>query len=177
MDGHHRLLTPEPTIAGWGSRVPADGTVLDVAAGSGRHALWFAERGHSVVAIDRDTEALQQRAHHKLRIVQADLENAPWPLPGERFDAVVVVNYLWRELLPTLFAAVAVDGHLLYETFAIGNEQFGRPRNPDFLLREDELRTATPPEFDVLEFAQEVVGSPPTAVRQRLLAQRRREPD
>lgn len=177
MDGHHRLPTPEATIVAWAAHVPRGATVLDVAAGSGRHGLWFAGRDHTVVAIDRDTEALQQRAPAKCRIVQADLENAAWPLPGERFDAVIVVNYLWRALLPTLFASVTVGGHLMYETFANGNEKYGRPRNPDFLLRNGELREATPKEFDVLEFGQDVVGSPPTAVRQRLLARRLREPD
>lgn len=177
MDGHHRQSTPEPTIVGWAQHLRANATVLDVAAGGGRHALWLAARGHRVTAIDRDTTALRQAtlaepASANVCIVQADLENAPWPLPEELFDAVVVVNYLWRDLLPTLFASVAPGGHLLYETFAVGNERYGRPRNPDFLLRANELQDVTPPEFDVLEFAQGEVGDPPCAVRQRLLAQR-----
>lgn len=172
MDGHHRQLTPTPTIAGWAAHLPANATVLDVAAGGGRHALWLAERGHPVVAVDRDTTALQERSHPGIRIVQADLEAGPWPLPGERFDIVIVVNYLWRPLLPTVFASVAPGGSVMYETFASGNERFGRPRNPDFLLRPDELRAATPPDFEVLEYWHGEVGEPPTAVRQRLLARR-----
>ena len=174
MSPHHRTTAPEPTIAAWAKHLPAAGSVLDVAAGSGRHALWFAEQGHHVTAVDRDTEALRARPHDRVRVVTADLENAPWPLPGEQFDAVLVVNYLWRTLLPTLIASVAGSGHLLYETFAIGNEQFGRPRNPDFLLQPDELRLALPDTFEVIEFGHGVVGDPPTAVRQRLLARRRR---
>ena len=106
------------------------------------------------------TEALQALRHPNVRILTADLENAPWPLPGERFDVVVVVNYLWRPLLPTLIAAVAVGGCLLYETFASGNEQFGRPRNPDFLLQEDELRLAMPAELTIVEAWQGTVGRP-----------------
>ena len=172
MDGHHRLSAPEATITTWTKRLPADCSVLDVAAGGGRHALWFAERGHQVTAIDRDTEALSIRAPHDLRIITADLENAPWPLPGEQFDAVVVVNYLWRSLLPTLFESVAMHGFLLYETFGIGNERFGRPRNPDFLLQPNELRLAMPDTFEVIAFAHGEVGTPPTAVRQHLFAQR-----
>lgn len=177
MDGHHRLSTPEQTIVEWAQHLPANATVLDVAAGGGRHALWLAKRGHRVTAIDRDTASLREATQEAqlsadVRIVQADLESAPWPLRGERFDAVVVVNYLWRDLMPTLFASVATGGHLLYETFAVGNERLGRPRNPDFLLRAGELRDATPDGFDVLEFAHGEVGDPPSAVRQRLLAQR-----
>ena len=86
----------------------------------------------------------------------------------------MVVNYLWRPLLPTLIAAVAVGGCLLYETFASGNEQFGRPRNPDFLLQEDELRLAMPAELTIVEAWQGTVGEPPRAVRQRLFARRTR---
>lgn len=172
MDGHHRLSAPEATIVAWTSHLPASGSVLDVAAGGGRHAYWLAERGYQVTAIDRDTETLRNRPHDNLRVVTADLENAPWPLEGESFDVVIVVNYLWRELLPTLVRSVAVGGHLFYETFALGNERYGRPRNPDFLLRPDELRLAMPDTFDVLEFSQGDCGAPPTAVRQRLLARR-----
>ncbi len=163
MDGHHRQSTPEPTIVGWAQHLRANATVLDIAAGAGRHALWLAALRQATLA---------EPASANVCIVQADLENAPWPLPEELFDAVVVVNYLWRDLLPTLFASVAPGGHLLYETFAVGNERYGRPRNPDFLLRANELQDVTPPEFDVLEFAQGEVGDPPCAVRQRLLAQR-----
>ena len=174
MDGHHRLTAPEATIVAWSKQLPTTGSVLDVAAGSDRHALWFAERGYQVTAIDRDTEALRKRSQPNLRVVTADLENAPWPLQGELFDVVVVVNYLWRDLLPALVRSVAVDGYLLYETFALGNERYGRPRNPDFLLKPDELRLAMPDTFDVVEFSQSEVGTPVTAVRQRLLARRLR---
>jgi len=174
MNGHHRLTAPEATIVAWANHLPATGCVLDVAAGGGRHALWFAERGYAVTAIDSNTEALRRRPHDNLRVVTADLENAPWPLEDELFDAVVVVNYLWRELLPTLVRSVAVGGHLLYETFALGNERYGRPRNPDFLLQPDELRLAMPDTFNVISFSQGEVGAPPTAVRQRLLAHRAR---
>jgi SAM-dependent methyltransferase len=174
MNAHHGLAPPEPTIVAWSKHLPAGGTVLDVAAGGGRHALWFANRGHLVTAVDRDTEALRERAGPNFRVITADVEKHEWPLPQQRFDAVVVVNYLWRPLLPTLIQAVAVHGYLLYETFAIGNEQFGRPRNPDFLLQPDELRLAMPDSMDVIDHWQGEVGDPPTAVRQRLLARRKR---
>jgi SAM-dependent methyltransferase len=121
--------------------VPPAATVLDVACGGGRHVRWFRARGCSVTGIDRDASAVEP-LHAIAEIVVADIENGPWPLPGRRFDAVIVTNYLWRPLLPTLVDSVADGGVLLYETFARGNEAFGRPSNPDFLLRPGELLDA-----------------------------------
>lgn len=117
--------------------VPAGGGVLDVACGGGRHCRLFLERGHAVTGIDRDLAATRAEG---AELIAADLENgAPWPLPGQRFDAVVVTNYLWRPLFPALRQSLGKGGVLVYETFALGNEAFGRPRNPDFLLRRGEL--------------------------------------
>jgi SAM-dependent methyltransferase len=172
MNPHHAEDTPLPTLVRWCALVPPGGTVLDVAAGGGRHARLFADRGHPVLAVDRDVTALRARPHPRIDVLAADLEGDPWPLAGRTFAAVVVANYLWRPLLPTLVASVAPGGVLLYETFAVGNERFGRPRNPDFLLRPDELRDAVRGELTVLEFAQGEVGNPPTSVRQRLAARR-----
>lgn len=174
MSIHHHLPNPEPTVVEWAKQLPKSCSILDLAAGGGRHTLWLANQGHQVTAVDQNTEVLQSRATKDVRIITADLENAPWPLSGEQFDAVVVVNYLWRPLLQTILGSVRVGGHLIYETFGVGNERFGRPRNPDFLLRPDELRLAASPDFYVIEFAHEEVGEPPTAVRQRLFATRRR---
>ncbi len=172
MDPHHAASEPEPTVVAWSVHVRAAATVLDVAAGGGRHARWFADRGHRVTAVDRDTAALARLAHPCITVVEADLEAGPWPLRGARFDAVVVVNYLWRPLLPTLVASVAPGGVLLYETFAAGHERFGRPRNPDFLLRPGELEEAVADGFEVLARHHGEVGEPPRAVRQGLLARR-----
>ena len=124
---HAALLAP-------GSRV------LDLAAGTGRHARFLASRGHRVVAIDRDADALATLAgvaNVETRV--HDLESGRWPLAGERFDAIVVANYLHRPTFPALVAALSDAGVLLYETFAAGNEAFGRPTNPDFLLAAGEL--------------------------------------
>lgn len=166
--------TPSFHLARWAATVAIDGTVLDVAAGSGRHAALFLARGCQVTAVDRDTAALRTLAtgQPRLDVVEADLEGAPWPFAGRTFAAVVVCNYLWRPLLPSLVASVAPGGALLYETFAVGHERFGRPRNPDFLLQPGELLDAVRGQLEVREYAHGEEGHPPHAVRQRLHAVR-----
>ena len=125
----------------WSHLVAPQASVLDVACGSGRHVRWFARRGCRVTGVDRDASALRALAGGA-ELVVADIESAAWPFKGRRFDAVIVTNYLWRELLPTLVASVADGGVLIYETFASGNETVGKPSNPAFLLRPGELLEA-----------------------------------
>ena len=147
-------------------------SVLDVACGRGRHLRWFAARGHPVIGIDRDEAALAAVGNVG-QLLQADLEAHPWPFPGRRFGAVVVTNYLWRPLLPTLFASVAADGVLLYETFADGNAALGRPRNPDFLLQNGELlQHCRAPHWQVVAYEHGALADPPRIV-QRIAALRR----
>ena len=144
------------------------GPVLDVACGAGRHARLFAAMGLEVVAVDRE----QQVFPENIRFVQADLEGGkPWPFAGQRFAAVVVTNYLHRPLFPHLAAALDEGGVLIYETFMIGNERFGRPSNPEFLLRPGELLEAFRG-LTVAGFEQGRVERPKEAVIQRLCALR-----
>lgn len=116
--------------------------MLDVACGGGRHLQWFAGRGHAVVGVDQDIAAARALVP-AAELIQADLENGPWPLTTpqgpRRFGAVVVTNYLWRPLWPMLLDSLAPGGLLLYETFAAGNETVGRPARADFLLQPGEL--------------------------------------
>ena len=139
---HHGGDTASQWVQRWSHLVPKAGTVLDVACGAGRHLAWFSDRGHAVTGIDLNTSAAALRAP-LATLVTADIENAPWPLLHQgalrTFDSVVVTNYLWRPLLPTLLESVAPGGLLLYETFMVGNETVGRPRSPDFLLQPGEL--------------------------------------
>jgi SAM-dependent methyltransferase len=134
----HGTEAPSAWVQRWSHLVPASGSVLDVACGHGRHMRWFAQRGHAVTGVDHSAEAIAAVAGLG-RAIEADMENGPWPLDGETFDAVVVTNYLWRPLLPRVVASVAPGGVLIYETFAVGNESVGKPSRPDFLLREGEL--------------------------------------
>jgi len=149
--------------------VAPGGPVLDLAAGGGRHTRLFLERGHAVTAIDRDTSRVAARA----TIVTADLEADPWPLGEARFAGIVVTNYLYRPLFPAILAALAPDGVLIYETFASGNARFGRPSNPDFLLRHGELlAVAAAGGLHVLAYEDLEVSEPKPACVQRLCATR-----
>lgn len=134
----HGTGEPSPWVVRWSHLVREGGTVLDVGCGHGRHLRWFAGRGHQVTGVDRDPAAIAA-VQGLGRAVEADIENGPWPFPGETFDAVVVTNYLWRPLGPALLAALAPGGVLVYETFAAGNETVGKPSRPDFLLGNGEL--------------------------------------
>jgi SAM-dependent methyltransferase len=137
----HGTEAPSAWVQRWSHLVPRGGSVLDVACGHGRHLRWFVQRGHGVTGVDRSPEAIEAVATLG-RAVLADIENGPWPFDGERFDAVVVTNYLWRPLLPVIVASVAEGGTLIYETFAAGNESVGKPSRPDFLLQPGELLQA-----------------------------------
>ena len=115
--------------------------MLDVACGGGRHARLFLALGHPVTALDRDLSGVADLAAAER--VRADLEDgSPWPLGERRFAAVVVTNYLHRPLFPALIRALEPGGLLLYETFALGQERYGGPKNPAFLLRPGELLAA-----------------------------------
>jgi SAM-dependent methyltransferase len=143
--------------------------VLDLACGNGRHALLFARRGCLVDAVDRDRAcgaALAGEA--RVRFLAADLEGGPWPYGERRFDAIVVTNYLHRPLFPRLVASLADGGMLIFETFAIGNERYGKPSNPDFLLRPRELLDALGAHLHVLAYEDGVVNAPRPARIQRL---------
>ncbi len=125
----------------WGGVIAPGASVLDLAAGSGRNTTWLAARGCRVTAVDRDGEAMRGLSD-RAEVVVADLESGPWPLAGRRFDAIVVTNYLWRALFARLVVALADNGMLVYETFAVGQETVGRPSRPDFLLGRGELLDA-----------------------------------
>ena len=162
---------PSPWIVTWAGLVPAGATVLDLAAGSGRHTRFFADRGNRVTAIDRDVSRLA--AADNVEVIAADLEDgSPWPLSGRKFGAVVVTNYLHRPLFPILFDALEPGGVLLYETFMVGNERFGKPSRPEFLLKDGELLELVRDRFSVIAYEARMISEPKMAMVQRIAARR-----
>ena len=163
------MIEASPWLVRWAHLIAPGSSVLDVAAGSGRHARWLAERGQRVTAVDRDAAAMAPLAD-RVEVVVADLESGAWPLAGRSFDAVVVTNYLWRPLFGALATALAPGGVLLYETFAAGNESVGRPARRDYLLGRGELLAAFPG-LRIVAFEDGFLTSPERFV-QRLVAVR-----
>jgi SAM-dependent methyltransferase len=165
----HTGLPLSAWVQRWSHLVASGASVLDVACGSGRHVRWFAQQGCRVTGVDRDAQALQA-LRTMAEVLVADIESGPWPLTGRRFDAVVVTNYLWRELLPTIVDSVAEGGVLICETFAKGNETVGKPSNPKFLLGPGELLTAAR-ELRIVAFEDGFIAGPDRFV-QRIVAAR-----
>ena len=174
VSGHGRTGPSSPWVLRFAGRVPPGG-VADIACGGGRHGRLFLERGHPVTFVDIDVSGVTDLTGTPgVEIVEADLERGgAWPLEGRRFAGVIVVNYLHRPLLPAIIAAVAAGGALIYETFAVGNEAYGRPRNPDFLLRRGELLEAVRGTLEVVAYEHGRVERPRPAVIQRIAALRR----
>lgn len=171
----HFVAAPSPWVVRFLAGVRPGGAVLDVACGGGRHMRAALDAGHPVTGIDRDLSALSVCAGNpRVRLIEADLEaGRPFPAAGERFAGVVVTNYLWRPILPDIVAAVADDGVLIYETFALGNQ--GRPSRPEFLLKPGELVEAVAGRLTVMAF-EHVRRGEPYRVVQRIAAVGGRHP-
>jgi SAM-dependent methyltransferase len=162
---------PSPWLIRHAALIRANGSVLDLACGSGRNTRWLAEQGWRVEAVDRDEAAIAGlQGIPGVHAWVTDLEQDLWPFDDQRFDAIVVCRYLHRPLLPKLAEALAESGVLIYETFMHGQEKFGRPQNPDFLLRSDELYETYGKRLTVLAFEQGVTETPKPAMMQRLCA-------
>lgn len=138
---NHAGLAPSAWVTRFAPLIAAGGAVLDVACGSGRHLRWLAAQGWQVTGVDRD-EAAVAPLRGLAEVVLADIEAGPWPLPGRRFDGLIITNYLWRTLWPELLHALADGGVLIVETFANGQQHIGKPSRPEFLLNSGELLLA-----------------------------------
>ncbi|MDX1738995.1 MAG: class I SAM-dependent methyltransferase [Alphaproteobacteria bacterium] len=149
--------------------------VVDYACGSGRHGRLALARGARVTFVDHDISKLGDlQKNDGVEIIECDLEQPDeWPLEAREFDIAIVTNYLFRPRLKEVFSLLPKGGHILYQTFALGNEKFGRPSNPEFLLKPFELKDVLPDDFELLDFAQGEVTEPKAAVIQRLHAIRR----
>lgn len=174
MTPHLDLALPSSWVQRFAHLVKPQGSLLDVASGAGRHSKLFADVGCKVTAVDVSSEALAILHQHAPQVlaIQADLENAAWPLLSsdqlQLFDAIVVTNYLHRPLMPTLLASLAEGGVLIYETFAAGNETVGKPSRPDFLLKRGEL-LALCQYLHIIAFEDGFLASPDRFV-QRIVA-------
>jgi len=173
MSSHpHEIDLPSLWVRRWAALIRPGGRVLDVACGHGRHVRYLSSLGFAVVGVDRDEAALAALTGMSgVEIRVADIEAGTWPFAPGGFDGVVVTNYLHRPLFPDLVSALRPGGVLIYETFALGNERYGRPSNPAFLLRPDELLHNLEP-LAVVAFEQGVVSAPKQAVIQRVCAVR-----
>ncbi|MGE5094521.1 MAG: class I SAM-dependent methyltransferase [Betaproteobacteria bacterium] len=165
----HLDATPSAWVRRWAAWIRPGGAVLDVACGTGRHARFLAQLGFEVDAVDRDA-ALFASPPPNVSLRQADIEDGPWPYGGRRFDGIVVTNYLHRPLLPVLVDGLERGGLLVYETFAVGNERFGKPSNPAFLLQPGELLEAVRGKLRVIAYEDLVVEDPRPAAIQRICA-------
>lgn len=165
-----------PWVARFAPLIPAGGEVLDLACGAGRHARYLAELGYRVEAVDKD-EALLATLAGVANVIarRADLEGGAWPYFGRHFDGIVVTNFLWRPLMPSLMACLAEGGVLIYETFMSGNERFGSPSSPEHLLRSGELLDMMHKRFTVVAFEQGEVEQPRPSVIQRICVCRKQE--
>ena len=165
------VATPSPWVMQHTACIPKAGRVLDLACGSGRHAIWLAAQGFQVDAIDRDMQAAaHMQGMQNIQVTIADIETGTWPESQEKYDGIVVSRYLFRPLLEKLATMLKPDGVLIYETFMTGNERYGRPRNPDFLLQPDELKTVYAPLLKIHAFWQGEVAAEVPAVMQRICA-------
>jgi SAM-dependent methyltransferase len=163
---------PSAWVARWAPVIPP-GETLDLACGGGRHARLLASLGHSVLAVDRDAQALTLAAGTGITTLHHDLEaeGSVWPFAPGRFTGIVVTNYLHRPLFAQLAGALAPHGILVYETFALGNERYGKPSNPAFLLAPGELLdVAARHGLTVLAYEDGSVDAPRPARVQRLCA-------
>lgn len=175
----HSSPDASPWVIRFASLIPK-GRTLDLACGSGRHSRLLVALGHSVLAVDRDAVALESLFDARIETRQFDLEQAgadqasDWPLVPSCFSGVVVTNYLYRPLMDALLASVVPGGVLIYETFAQGNGQFGKPSNPDFLLGPGELleMVLRAQGWRVIAFEDGYISAPKPAMIQRICARR-----
>ncbi|KPF69023.1 hypothetical protein IP84_07540 [beta proteobacterium AAP99] len=174
----HGTQAPSRWVQRWLHLIPPGSRVVDLACGAGRHSLLAAAAGYRVLAVDRDSEALarlRQAAEiagtaQALSLVQADLEGPHWPLQPGCTDALIVTHYLWRERFADWLALLAPGGVFIMETFARGNEAYGKPSNPAFLLEPGELLARLGSGWTVVAFEQGLDTDPQSRVLQRIVA-------
>ena len=163
--------SPSPWVMGHAPRIRPGGHVLDLACGKGRNSFALAAQSFHVLALDRDPAALSTlHGRQNITTLQADIEQEAWPLEGQRFDAIIICRYLHRPLFPRILSSLSPGGVLIYETFMVGQETLGRPRNPDYLLQPDELLALCSEDLQVVAFEQGRFEAPDPVYLQRICA-------
>lgn len=171
MSMHGAIADASPWVKRFALIIPKEGVVLDLACGAGRHSALLASEGHTVLAVDRDISALGSLKDALIQTQELDLEGAAWPLLGRQFSGIVVTNYLYRPFLDELPKMLCEGGVLIYETFADGNDQFGKPSNPNFLLKPGELLAlAERSGLKVIAYEDIYLDQPKPAMVQRICA-------
>jgi SAM-dependent methyltransferase len=164
-------MSPSAWVTRWAGLIPTRGRVLDLACGSGRHAVYLSGLGHEVDALDIDLSASASvRASPGVSWREVDLERGDIPFDVAAYDAIVVVNYLHRPLLPRLFSLSKPGAVMIYETFANGQQAFGRPRNPAYLLMPGELLELARGHLRVVAYEDVLETMPAPARVQRICA-------
>ena len=117
-----------------------NGYVLDLACGTGRHSIFLSKLGYNVLAVDIDEHKLNCFSGKFIKKKVIDVENIHnWPLAKEKFNAIIVTNFLNRKIFPSIIRSIKKGGHLIYETFSEGQQNIGRPTNPKYILKPREL--------------------------------------
>ncbi len=148
-------------------------SIIDIASGDGRHSTYFANKGYNILSIDNDFKKLKSYSNFKnINTICFDLENDNfWPI-SITFDIVLVVNYLYRKNFKNILKLVKKNGYLIYETFCVGNEKYGKPSNPDYLLKNNELKNLITERFVIKRFYQGLVENNIKSYKQMFLAKR-----
>lgn len=171
MTSHEVITAASPWVRRFAKVIPRDGRVLDLACGAGRHTALLASLGHQILAVDQDISAVEPLQSSSIQIQALDLEGSDWPLLNQQFSAIVVTNYLYRPFLDELPKMLAEGGVLIYETFANGNAEFGKPSNPNFLLKPGELLDlAQHSGLKVIAYEDIYLDQPKPAMVQRICA-------
>ena len=168
---HDAIADASPWVRHFAAAIPADGVVLDLACGAGRHSALLASLGYRILAVDQDISAIESLKSDAVQTQKLDLEGSDWPLLGQQFSAIVATNYLYRPFLDELPKMLSEGGVLIYETFADGNAAFGKPSNPNFLLNSGELLAlAQRSGLKVIAYEDIYLDQPKPAMVQRICA-------
>ena len=168
---HGVIADASPWVRRFADAIPKNGLVLDLACGAGRHTALLASLGHQVLSVDQDISMVESLKDESVQTLELDLEGSDWPLLNQEFSAIVVTNYLYRPFLDELPKILTEDGVLIYETFAEGNAEFGKPSNPNFLLKSGELLAlAQRSGLKVIAYEDIYLDHPKPAMVQRICA-------